>query len=131
MSWQASGDIRPSRFVKRTGAYTVAECGANEVMVGVSTEGSNYPPLPSQSELAAANGDPCSILWIGDGQQDDRPVLLTIGANVTQGALLKSDSQGRGVAVASNNDPYGAIALQSGSTGESIQVRLLFGYFGA
>jgi hypothetical protein len=131
MSWQASADIRPSRFVKRTGAYTAAECGANEVMVGVSAEGSNYPPIGSQAELAAANGDPVSIIWVGDGQQDDRPIPLTIGGSVTQGQLLKSDSQGRGVAVTTNNDPYGAIALQSGSSGESIQARLLFGYHGA
>ena len=131
MSWQASADIRPSRFVKRSGAYTAAECGAGEVMVGVSAEGSNYPPIGSQAELAAANGDPVSIIWVGDGQQDDRPILLTIGGSVTQGDRLKSDSQGRGVAATTNNDVYGAIALQSGSSGESIQVRVLFGYVGA
>jgi hypothetical protein len=131
MSFQASANVRPSRFVKRSGAYTVAEAGAGEVMLGVSGEGSNYPPIPNQTEYAAASGDPCTIIFVGDGQQDDRPVLLTVGGSVTQGALLKSDSQGRGVAVASNNDVYGAVALEDGASGETIKVRLLFGYYGA
>jgi hypothetical protein len=132
MSFQASANIRPSRFVKRSGANTVAECGAGEVMIGISAEGSNYPPLPSQTEYAAASGDPCSIIFVGDGAQEDRPVLLVLGSGgATQGGLLKSDSAGAGVAVASNNDVYGAMALESGSSGEAIRVRLVFGYYGA
>jgi hypothetical protein len=132
MSFQASANIRPSRFIKRSGANTVAECGAGEVMLGVSAEGSNYPPLPGQAEYAAASGDPCSIIFVGDGAQEDRPVLLVLGSGgATQGALLKSASGGAAVAVASNNDVYGALALESGSEGEAIRVRLLFGYYGA
>lgn len=129
--FKASANIRPSRFVVRSGANTVAECGTNGKVLGISAEYSNYAPLPSQTEYLAASGDPVSMYVIGDGLQEDRPILLVAGDTVTQGDLLKSDSQGRGVAVASNNDIYGAVALESGVVGESIKVRILFGYYGA
>lgn len=127
----ASANIRPSRFVKMTAATTVAECGAGEKMIGISAEYSAYAPLPSQTEYSAASGDPAALLLVGDGQQEDRPILLVLGTGgATYGALLKSDANGAGVAVASNNDIYGAVALASGSAGEAIPVRILFGYYG-
>ena len=132
MSFQASANIRPSRFVKRSGANTVAEAGAGEKMIGISAEGSNYPPLPGQTEYAAASGDPCSIIFIGDGQQEDRPVLLVLGSGgATQGDLLKAASGGAGVVADTDKDCYGALALESGSAGEAIRVRPVFGYLGA
>lgn len=130
--FKASANIRPSRFLKRSGANTVAECGAGEQMIGIGFEFSSYTPLPSQTEYLAASGDPVSFALVGDGHQEDRPLLLILGSGgATQGALLKSDSAGAGVAVASDKDCYGAIALASGSEGESIPVRLLFGYYAA
>ena len=132
MSFQASANIRPSRFVKFSGTNTVAECDAGEAMVGISAEGSNYPPLPGQAEYAAASGDPCSIIFVGDGGQEDRPVLLVLGSGgATQGQRLKSDNDGAGVVASTNNDIYGAIALEAGSSGEAVRVRLVFGYIGA
>lgn len=130
--FKASANIRPSRFVKRSGANTVSECGAGQQMIGISGEASGYAPLPSQTEYAAASGDPVTIYLVGDGLQEDRPVLLVLGSGgATQGALLKSDSAGAGVAVASDKDCYGALALESGSEGEAIRVRVLFGYYAA
>ena len=130
--FKASANIGPSRFVKRSGANTVATFGAGEKMLGISGEASGYAPLPSQTEYAAASGDPVTIYMVGDGLQEDRPILLILGSGgATQGDLLKSDASGGGVAVASNNDIYGALALESGSAGEAIRVRTLFGYYGA
>ena len=130
--FKASANIRPSRFVKFSGTNTVAECDAGEQMIGISGEASGYAPLPSQTEYAAASGDPCTIYMVGDGLQEDRPVLLVLGSGgATQGALLKSDNEGAGVAVASNNDKYGALALEDGSEGEAIRVRVVFGFYGA
>lgn len=130
--FQASANIRPSRFVKRSGANTVAECGAGERMIGISLEFGDTGHLPGQTEYLAASGTPVSFALVGDGQQEDRPLLLVLGSGgATQGDLLKSASGGAGVVASSNNDVYGAIALESGSEGEAIRVRLLFGFLGA
>lgn len=132
MSFKASANIGPSRFIKRSGANTVAICGAGERMIGISTESSGYAPLPGVTEYAAVTGDPCPFVMVGDGLQEDRPVLLILGSGgATQGDLLKSDAAGAGVTASSNNNIYGALALESGSEGEAIRVRLLFGYLGA
>jgi len=128
----ASANIRPSRFVKKTGLYTVAEASTGERMMGISAEFSNYAPLPSQTEYLAASGDPVSMILNGDGQQEDRPTLLVIGSGgCTFGDLLKSDSEGRGVTASTDKDCYGAMALGTAAEGEAVQVRLLFGYLGA
>jgi hypothetical protein len=130
--FKASANIGPSRFVKRSGTNTVATCGAGERMIGISGEASGYAPLPSQTEYAAASGDPVTIYMVGDGQQEDRPILLIIGSGgCTQGDLLKSDASGGGVTASTDKDCYGALALESGSAGEAVRVRLLFGYLGA
>jgi len=132
MSFKASANIRPSRFVKFSGTNTVAECDAGEQMIGISAESADTAPLPGNSEFAATSGQPCSIYFIGDGQQEDRPVLLVLGSGgATQGTLLKADADGAGIAVASNNDKYGALALEAGSAGEAIRVRVVFGFYGA
>lgn len=132
MSFKASANIRPSRFVKFSGTNTVAECDAGEQMIGISGEAADTAPLPSNSEYAATSGQPCTIYFCGDGLQEDRPVLLVLGSGgATQGALLKSDNDGQGVAVASNNDKYGALALEAGSAGEAIRVKPMFGFYGA
>ena len=132
MAFKASANIGPSRFIKRSGANTVAICGAGEKMIGISSEFSNYPPIPNQTEYAAASGDSCAFTMVGDGQQEDRPVLLIIGSGgCTQGDLLKSDASGGGVVASTDKDCYGALALQTANAGESCPVRLLFGYLGA
>ena len=129
--YTASANIRPSRFVKKSGLYTVAEASTGERMMGISAEFSNYAPLPSQTEYLAASGDPVSMIINGDGQQEDRPVLLVIGSGgCVFGDLLKSDSAGAGVIASTDKDCYGALALGTAASGEAVPVRLLFGYLG-
>lgn len=132
MSFKASANIRPSRFVKFSGTNTVAECDAGEQMIGISGEAADTAPLPSNTEYAATSGQPCTIYFCGDGLQEDRPVLLVLGSGgASQGTLLKADADGAGIAVASNNDKYGALALEAGSSGEAIRVKPMFGFYGA
>ena len=129
--YTASANIRPSRVVKKSGLYTVAEASTGERMMGISAEFSNYAPLPSQTEYLAASGDPVSMIINGDGQQEDRPVLLVIGSGgCVFGDLLKSDSAGAGVIASTDKDCYGAMALGTAASGEAVPVRLLFGYLG-
>lgn len=102
----ASGDINPSRFVSKSGAFTVAQCGAGGVAVGISQEGSNAVPLPGASSLAASAGLPLAVY------SDTESCLLEAGAAFLAGAYLKSDSSGRGV-TASTGEVYHARAEQA------------------
>ena len=130
--YRASADIRVSRFVKASGTNTVAECDAGERPIGISGESAETAPLPGNTELSASNGNPAMIYLVGDGQQEDRPVLLILGSGgATFGALLKSDADGQGVVASTDKDCYGAMALATGSAGEAIPVRIMVGYLGA
>jgi hypothetical protein len=130
--YKASADIRVSRFVKASGTNTVAECDAGERPIGISSEYSEAAPLPGYAELSATSGNPASFIMVGDGQQEDRPVLLILGSGgATFGALLKSDADGAGVVASADKDCYGALALAAGSAGEAIPVRIMVGYLGA
>jgi hypothetical protein len=54
------------------------------------------------------------------GEHDE--CLLELGGTVTQGDLLKSDADGKGVVGTPGTDKCGARALQSGVAGEKIRV---------
>lgn len=117
----ASGDIYPSRFVKKSGSYTVAQAGAGEAAIGISHEGAKATPLPGNSTLAASSGDPLNVYSDGDN------CLLEAGADgIAAGAYLKADSSGRGV-VCSSTNPYFAIVERGGDTGEKMQVLIKYG----
>ncbi len=120
----ANGDIRPSRFVKidATAENKGLEADANELLIGISFEGSNYPPLSDLSitVLAAAQGQHFRMYGAGD------VCLLEAGDAITAGDRLKSDADGRGVTMASIGTTiqhYGARALQdAAAAGELIRV---------
>lgn len=111
----ASGNINPSRFVKKSGAYTVAQCGAGEVAFGISQEGSFDTPIPGNSTLAAASGDPVRVY----GEEEN--CLLDAGATVADGAFVKSDANGKGVTAGAGERFY-AIAERGGDADEKMQV---------
>lgn len=102
----ASGDINPSRFVTKSGAFTVAQAGAGAVAIGISHEGSKTAPIPGASSLAASAGDPLAVYG------DTEACLLEAGAAYAAGAYLKPDSTGRGITAAST-EKYSAIAEQA------------------
>lgn len=112
LSFRASGNISPSRFVTLSGEQTVAQAGDNQEIIGVAQEGSNKAPLQDyvSTVYAAETGQQLEVYSTGE------LCLVEAGAAITAGQLLKSDSQGRAVPVATTGtviQNYGAVALQS------------------
>jgi len=106
ISFTASGNVTPSRFVTLSGARTVAQSVAGEIAIGVAGRGTKEAPIPGASALAAAAGDSCPVHGLGE------VCLIEAGAAVTVGAYLKPDASGRGIAVATTNQ-YSAQALKA------------------
>jgi len=112
LSFKASGNISPSRFVTLSGENTVAQAGDNAEIIGVAQEGSNKAPLQDfvSTVYAAETDQPIAVYSTGE------LCLVEAGASFSAGTLLKSDSQGRAVAVATTGTTiqnYGAVALQA------------------
>lgn len=125
----ANGNILPCRFVvidTTAGAdNNVVQAGANGLTVGVTGQGTNQAPLSDliSTQYHAQQGDPAFVHPEGD------VCLLEIGAAVTQGQMLKSDSSGRGVPGATTGatlQQFGARALESSSNvGAKIRVQVI------
>ena len=122
----ANGAIRPSRFVQldTSADKKVIEGTANCKLIGVAHEGTNYPPLSDLSITAYAAEAGEYLKMYGDGDV----CLLEAGDAITMGDRLKSDSAGRGVAIATTGttiQQFGAVALQTASAaGEKILVQV-------
>ena len=122
LSFRASANISPSRFVKISGEHTVAAAGDNEEIIGVAQEGSNKAPLADyvSTVYAAEKDQQLSVYSVGE------ICLVEAGGTISAGQLLKSDSQGRAVAIATSGTTiqnYGAIALQAATAaGQKIRV---------
>ena len=119
LSFKASANITPSRFVTLSGAKTVAQAGDNGEIIGVAQEGSNKAPLQDMvsTVYAAETGQSLEVYSTGE------VCLVEAGGTINAGNLLKSDSQGRAVAIATSGTMMqnsGAIALAGGATGEKI-----------
>jgi len=125
----AGGNIYPQRFVKPSTSAddTGLQCGANEEPIGISQEGSNYPPLSdlSVSGYCASAGQTFRLHGLGDVCE------IVAGDVVRRGKKLKSDSVGRGVEIDESGTTlqnYGALALQSAAAaGEKIRVQVIIG----
>lgn len=124
----ANGNISPCRFVKidtTAGAdnYGV-QAGANDITIGISGQGSDQAPL---SDLVSTvyHAQAGELIRL---HPNTDVCLLEIGAAVTQGQRLKSDSSGRGVPGATSGatlQQYGAVALESSSNvGAKIRVQV-------
>jgi hypothetical protein len=122
----ANGTINSCRFVMidTSADFKCLQATANADVIGVSMEGSNYPPLSDlvTSPVAATAGQYVRIF--GDGEM----CLVEAGAAVVRGAKLKADSVGRGVPIDSNTtlQNIGAVAMQSASgAGEKIVCQVI------
>lgn len=114
------GNVHPSRFVVLQSDNTVVEASSNGEIWGISQ--------PSTRRLALAGWDdgyagisgspPINIYGPGDDQ-----CPLELGGTVTAGQRIKSGSAGVGVAATSDKDKAGAIALESGVSGDIIKVK--------
>jgi hypothetical protein len=124
---RAGGNILPCRFVKMSpdADHTGLQAGDNDVVIGCSHEQSNYPPLSDivSTHYAAQTGQYFRLL--GDGDY----ALIEAGAAFDRGTRLKSDSNGRAVAIATTGtvrQNIGAIALASATeAGEKVPVQIL------
>ena len=127
-SFVADGNITPSRFVKpSTASNKVVIAGAGDATVGIAQEGTRNTPYASLDDGYAAIAGENVRVYI-----DNEVCYLESGAAITFGALLKSDSVGRGTPVTANNDFYGAQALQAAAgAGELIKAKVIRGYYGA
>lgn len=127
MSWlavgfRAGGNVSPARFVKINGEYTVTQCGAGEMPVGISQEYVRYAPGTAWDDTYAATSGQYLLVY-----QPGALCAIDAGHTVTAGDFLKSDANGRGI-TAGAGDKYGAQALESSSgSGDRIRVRVAQG----
>lgn len=114
----ADGNIYPCRFVENVagseGHYTQA--GAGEKTRGISQEGTRRIDYIDSNGYAAIATEP--FMYYGPGAR----CLLEIVATVALGDRLKSDADGKGTPVAADREEYGAIADQTGVSGQRIWV---------
>lgn len=126
MCFMANGNIKPSRFVKvdTTINNGALQASTNEAVIGISQEGTKYPPASDQSNVYAAEQYD-NVEVYADGTDECLLCLGTGGAYA--GALLKADSDGCGVIAATTGataQNIGAIAMQSGLATEFIRVKV-------
>ena len=118
----ASGTILVSRFVKISGVGTVAQQStAGDMCIGIAQDGGRAAPLPANTAdpvEAAQSGESLDVICPGEGREP----MLVLAATITVGDELMSDANGKGVA-ATTTKYVGAIALESGVSGEAIRVR--------
>lgn len=128
----ANGNIRPFRFVKQDDSGTpesfmAKEADANEIVIGIAGEGTNYPPLSDIVTTAyhAQAGQPVKL----NGQGEI--CFLEAGGSFAAGARLKSDADGKGVAIATTGTTiqhFGARALEASTgDGQIVRVQVLIG----
>ncbi len=123
-NFNCGGDINPARFVKRSAAadFTVLQADADSMPCGISQRWAEVAPLPGASTLAGTTGGLIQVHQPGmSGDPHDSTVFLELGGNVTRGALLMPNASGQGI-TATSGKYAGAIADESGSTGELIRV---------
>lgn len=125
----ASGDINPCRFVTRDSDanYSVSEADANEIVAGISGSGTRSAPYPGlASALHAAANDTVVV-----HQEPDDEVLLEAGGTFNAGDRLKSDADGKGVAIAGTGTTiqhFGAIANEAATaSGQLVRVKVKVG----
>jgi hypothetical protein len=124
----ATGNILPYSFIKGDGSVSNGCAQATDStapLLGITAGGTKYPPQPEISNVYGAEaGDGVRA----SGQTD--VCRLTLGGNVTAMQLLTATAGGAGVAVSApgaSNQYYGARALQSGNSGDVIEVEVLLG----
>lgn len=126
MCFMANGNIKASRFVKidTTVNNAVLQCSTNQATIGISQEGTKYPPASDQTNVYAAEQYD-NIEVYADGTDECLLCLGTGGAYA--GAYLVSDSDGCGTIAATTGATaqlIGAVAMQAGLSGELIRVKV-------
>ncbi len=108
-TFKAEGTIRAFRFVKwGTANDQILECDANEKSVGIY-----------QHTETLSVGDFGSIAIQGGGG------VLEVSETVAKGKFLTPTADGEGEVVDAANEYYGAIAQESGVSGDIIGVEVI------
>lgn len=114
---KAGGTINPARFIKMSqvadNAFLQA-AAATDIIVGVSTEGTQDSPIFAQTD-AATVGEQFNY------HQVNTTPVVECGGTVAAGKALTSDANGKAIE-AGVNEYVGAISLMSGVSGEKIKV---------
>ena len=125
-SYIAGGNVAPSVFVTPDTSVVggqVVQAGAGDKVFGISQPGTRQAPL------AGLDDGFCAIAGQGLMVLDAKDVgWLQIGGTVTFGDFLKPTTGGVGVTTTSDGDFYGARALESGVSGDLINVEVMFGF---
>jgi hypothetical protein len=109
-----AGNINPGVFATLTGDMTIGQSVSGDAPIGITALGARaynvtYLGIP---------GDEVGVF--GEGQE----CWLNISTTVTADQLLKPDANGNGIPATSGNQ-VGAIALEGGTSGSQIKVRVL------
>src|SRR5215471_8471641 len=116
VSFVASGDIFPCRFVKMdTADGKVLQCVAGDVPIGISQEGTRRSPYVDSSGKAAAAGEPLAVYTLGER------ALLECAATMLPGVRVKPDASGKGIAAA-GVDAYGGFLQWNAASGKLVEV---------
>jgi hypothetical protein len=119
----SSGSIYPSRLVAGVSSepFYVEQSTASKRHIGVSQKGTYYAPGTAADDgYAGVDGKPVKV------HQEGEEAILKLGGTVAAYDLLTADASGQGVAITASTalQYVGAIALQDGSSGEFIRVRV-------
>ncbi len=121
----AGGNVTPSRILVASATVpnqVIQATNATTQPVGIAQRGTRNTPYSTLDDgFAAISGE--NLVVFSDG--DTAP--LELGATVTQGDILMSDTSGRGITGTTTN--WGiAKASKSGVLGDIIEVQVLIGY---
>lgn len=125
----ANGNIAPSRFVTTVtgagnGGKAVQASASTAIIIGVSEAWTRFPPgSPSDDGFIAIADE--SLAYRGPGSI----CKLELGGTVSDaGVLLTTDADGKGIAQAPADGVtayYGAMALETGVSGDKVRVVVL------
>lgn len=120
----ARGTINPCRFVIMSSYQdnAVEQAGANGLTAGIAQQFEHDAPIPNAGTDAASSGESIKVYDIGD------TCLLELGGTVERAGLIKSDTDGKGVAIATSGttiQQIGARAYERGVSGNLIRVQVL------
>lgn len=110
--FSAGATVNRRKFVKISAAFTVIQCVAGDVAIGVSGSGARDTPIPNGSTAAALTGDPVKVHSLGE------VVPMDGGGAITAGDFVKPDANGDPV-VCTAGDKYSGQAMNTQATAGS------------
>lgn len=121
----AGGNVSQRTFLKQSALGKVVSAtdgtsSAGDIVYGIAGEGTRNAPYSTLDDgYLAIAGENVKVRFPGE------VCLLRSGAAFAVGARLKSDSTGRGIAVTTAGDNYGAVALELATAADQfVKVRV-------